>query len=190
MKYMGLPTVRITYLLSTAVIMALFAMIYSLQVYIGLKPCPLCVLQRYMLVLLGVVCLTGCLARFNKIMQIILSSLAILFATGGLLLAGRQVWLQYYPHGQPGDCAGSLEFMLRMLPFSEVVQKVYSGTADCTKIDWTFLNLSLAGWSCVCFAGFLGMGVWQFYRAINVKSLIGQGNNDITAALQKSRYKQ
>jgi protein dithiol:quinone oxidoreductase len=189
-KAMRLPAVRITYLLGVLAVSVLMAMIYYLQVYVGLKPCPLCVLQRFMLAAFGCICLLGCLAHFKKWLQITLALLAFLFATSGLLIAGRQVWLQYFPNNHTGDCAGSLEFMLQVLPFSEVVHKVFSGTADCTKIDWTFLNLSLATWSCVCFAGFMVMAGLQTYRAVtNANTLIGQGNNDITAAFQKSRYK-
>ena len=31
---------------------------------------------------------------------------------------------------------------------------IFRGSGDCTKIDWTFLGLSIANWSFLCFVFF------------------------------------
>lgn len=165
---MKLPSIRLTYLLGLIAVVALMAAAYYLQYFKGLNPCPLCILQRCVFVLLGIVFLIGASGKFNKPFQIILSILVFLFACMGTALAARQVWLQHFPPSLGSDCAGSLEFMLQAFPFHEVLQKVFTGTPDCSHTDWELWNISLAGWSCLCFLGFIVMSFYQFWRSFSI----------------------
>jgi disulfide bond formation protein DsbB len=31
---------------------------------------------------------------------------------------------------------------------------IFKGSGDCSKVDWTFLTLSIANWSFLCFSAF------------------------------------
>ena len=41
--------------------------------------------------------------------------------------------------------------MLERFPLSEVLGKVLQGSGECAEVGWTFLGLSIAGWSLVWF---------------------------------------
>ena len=41
--------------------------------------------------------------------------------------------------------------MLERFPLREVLGKVLAGSGECAEVGWTFLGLSIAGWSLVWF---------------------------------------
>jgi disulfide bond formation protein DsbB len=41
--------------------------------------------------------------------------------------------------------------MLRKFPLGEVLTKVLSGSGECAETGWTFLGVSIAGWSLLWF---------------------------------------
>src|SRR5690606_11897415 len=84
-----------------------------------------------------------------------------LFAGAGAALAGRQVWLQHLPEDQVPACGPGLEYMLEAFPLSDVLLMMVRGTGDCAKVDWTFLGLSIAGWTLVWFLGFAVFALFQ-----------------------------
>jgi disulfide bond formation protein DsbB len=43
---------------------------------------------------------------------------------------------------------------------------IFKGSGDCTKIDWTFLGLSIANWSFVCFALIALLGLALVFRQL------------------------
>ncbi len=156
---MTLPSFRKTYLFGFLVIACLLSLAWYLQTHDGIEPCPLCILQRVALAILGVFFFLGALIPFKKCGRFFISLFAIIFALLGTLIAGRQVWLQHLPASQNSDCGASLEYMLHVLPVHTVLEKVLTGSAECSRIDWQFLNLSLAEWSFICFIGLLMLSI-------------------------------
>ena len=69
----------------------------------------------------------------------------------GILLAGRQVWLQFFFPGDPAECGVSIQYMLQVLTFKEMAQKIFAGSAECTQRGWEFLQLNMAEWSFIWF---------------------------------------
>ena len=67
-----------------------------LQHVVGLEPCPMCIVQRYAMTLIGVVALLGLVWR-SVLGGRVLAVLAVLLAAGGSFVAARQTWLQWYP---------------------------------------------------------------------------------------------
>jgi disulfide bond formation protein DsbB len=80
------------------------------------------------------------------------ASLAVLFALGGAATAGRQVWLQHLPKDKVPACGPDLFFMLENLPLSRTLEKLFYGSGECAAVDWSFLGLSIAGWSLLWFS--------------------------------------
>lgn len=118
----------------------------------GLVPCPLCTFQRGAFVLLGLVFLIGGLhaphAAGGRSTYGVLSLLA---AGLGISIAGRHVWLQHLPADQVPACGPDLSFMMEAFPLSDVLRKVFTGSGECARVDWTFLGLSMPEWSLICF---------------------------------------
>lgn len=122
-----------------------------LQHVVGLNPCPMCIVQRYALLLVGLVAaLTGVLARRRT--TLIFGVLAVLaLALGGAFVAARQSWLQWYPP-VVSSCGRDFYGMIETFPLQRAIPMIFRGSGDCTTIDWTFLGGSLANWSFVVFS--------------------------------------
>ena len=137
--------------LVSAVCVAMLAFGLYLQHVVGLEPCPMCIVQRYALVLVAVV--TGVTAFFStKWMIMAGSAKTMLFAGFGAFVAARQSFLQWYPP-EVVSCGRDFYGMIETFPLQRVIPMIFKGSGDCTKIDWTFLGLSIANWSFLCFAG-------------------------------------
>ena len=115
----------------------------------GLEPCPMCIVQRYALVLVAVV--AGVTALASKKGALVLGSLVMLLIAGfGAFVAARQSWLQWYPP-EVASCGRDFYGMIETFPLKRVIPMIFKGSGDCTRIDWTFLGLSIANWSFISF---------------------------------------
>lgn len=120
-----------------------------LQHVVGLDPCPMCIVQRYALLLIAV--LAGLAAATpRRGLQRIYSVLIVLLAGFGAFVAARQSWLQWYPP-EVVSCSRDLYGMIETFPLQRVIPMVFKGSGDCTAVDWTFLGGSIANWSFMCF---------------------------------------
>lgn len=136
---------------------------YYLQYVRGLEPCPLCLVQRGFFYLVMAAFLAA--AAHGRAPFVYLSMVA-LFALGGAAAAGRQLWLQSLPPDKVPQCGPDLYFMLENFPLSRTLEKLFYGTGECAVVDWTFLGLSIAGWSFVWFALFCGYAAWLAFATV------------------------
>ena len=128
---------------------ALLAFGLYLQHVVGLEPCPMCIVQRYALVLVAVVSgLTAITA--NRKLLITGSSLLVLLSGFGAFVAARQSFLQWYPP-EIASCGRDFYGMIETFPLQRAIPMIFKGSGDCSKVDWTFLGGSIANWSFVCF---------------------------------------
>jgi len=145
----------------TAVCALLLGYAYYLQYVQGLDPCPLCQVQRAFYYLAGFAFLAGAIHGRSITAY---GSLAALFALGGAGVAGRHVWLQYLPPEKVPACGPDLAFMLKNLPLSSALQKLFTGTGECAVVDWKFLGLSIAEWSLAWFLALFAYALWLALR--------------------------
>ena len=120
-----------------------------LQHVVGLEPCPMCIVQRYALVLVAIVC--G-LTAFSARMGVLVGGafVTLLLAGFGAFVAARQSFLQWYPP-EIASCGRDFYGMIETFPLKRAIPMIFKGSGDCTKIDWTFLGGSIANWSFVSF---------------------------------------
>lgn len=141
---------RRVYALIVLVCVAMLAFGLYLQHVVGLEPCPMCIVQRYALVFVAV--LSGLAAASSlKGLQIGAGLLLLLSAGFGAFVAARQSWLQWYPP-EIATCGRDFYGMIETFPLQRAIPMIFKGSGDCTKIDWTFLGLSIANWSFLSFA--------------------------------------
>lgn len=144
---------------------ALLAFGMYLQHVVGLEPCPMCIVQRYALVLIAICAgLTGAMGR--KGLQISGSLLLVVLACAGAFVAARQSWLQWYPP-EVASCGRDLYGMIETFPLKRALPMIFRGGGDCTKVDWTFLGGSIANWSFLWFGAMALVGtvlVWRQAR--------------------------
>lgn len=143
---------RRTLALIAAACVALLAFGMYLQHVQGLEPCPMCIVQRYALVLVAVSAGLASL-RGSKGWWMSFGVLALAASGFGAFVAARQTWLQWYPP-EFASCGRDFYGMIENYPVSRAIPMIFRGSGDCTAVDWTFLGGSIANWSFVCFVGF------------------------------------
>jgi disulfide bond formation protein DsbB len=168
---MTLPASRPLYLIAFIICVLLLATAYYMEYVMELLPCPLCIIQRFAFLLIGLVCLAAVLhnpqPRNGRSRSLAARGYALgvsLLSIFGAATAGRQVWLQHQPSDQLPSCLPSLDYMVDVLPVFEMLTLLFSGTADCAKVTWTFLGLSIAECTLLAFIGFALFGLVQLLR--------------------------
>lgn len=118
----------------------------------GLEPCPMCIVQRYALMLVavfaGLASLKGQSGWWKSF-----GALAWLASGFGAFVAARQSWLQWNPP-EFATCGRDFYGMIENYSISRAIPMIFRGSGDCTAVDWTFLGGSIANWSFICFVGF------------------------------------
>jgi disulfide bond formation protein DsbB len=136
----------------SAVCVGLLAFGLYLQHVVGLDPCPMCIVQRYALVLVAL--FSGLTAAFRgRVAHIAGTGITLLFAGFGGFVAARQSWLQWYPP-EIASCGRDFYGMIETFPLRRAIPLIFKGSGDCIKIDWTFLGASIANWSFLWFSAF------------------------------------
>jgi len=153
-----------------AVCAALLGFAYYLQYAKGLDPCPLCYVQRWFFYALMGVFIVGAVHAPRKGGALAYGVLAALVASGGAAAASRQVWLQHLPADKVPQCGPDIFFMMKNFPLGETLMKLVQGTGECAKVDWTFLGLSIAGWTLIWFVAFAIYALWLGVRQMRSAS--------------------
>lgn len=150
MRYAGF---RGEFILGLVACAAILGVALYMEFAMGLDPCMLCMSQRFIYLGLAFVFMLGALhnpyfgghARYGLLLLI----LSII----GLGLAGRQLYLQSLPADLVPACGPSFSYMVDAFPFTEVLITMIKGSGSCAEVQWSFLSLSIAGWSFVLFSG-------------------------------------
>ena len=130
---------------------AMLAFGLYLQHVVGLDPCPMCIVQRYALLLVAIVAAVTAMTK-SKGLLVTGSLLTLVIAGFGAFVAARQSFLQWYPP-EISSCGRDFYGMIETFPLKRAIPMIFKGSGDCTKVDWTFLGGSIANWSFVCFVG-------------------------------------
>ena len=166
---------RRVWLFILLVIVAMLGFGLYLQHVVGLEPCPMCIVQRYVYVLMGLLALVGTFSAGRKASLGVAAGL-VLLGSGGAYVAARQSWLQWYPP-EFASCGRDFYGMIETFPLQRAIPMIFRGSGDCTKVDWTFLGGSIANWSFVCFSGFVLLALLTLVQALRAPQA-----QDITAS--------
>ena len=156
---------RRIFVLLSVVCIALLAYGQYLQHVVGLEPCPMCIVQRYALVLIVLIAGLTATSRKNSV-HIGGSVLLLVAAVFGAYVAARQSWLQWYPP-EVVSCGRDFYGMIETFPLQRVIPMIFKGSGDCSKVDWTFLGGSIANWSFLSFVGVAALAlalIWRLAR--------------------------
>ena len=116
----------------------------------GLLPCPLCVAQRVIYWLLGLIALLAYLQNPKNIGRQLYGGLITIFALAGAVVAFRQSWLIRYPESFECGISPEEQF-LNALPIAEWWPGMFEANGDCADVDWKLLSLTIPDWSFVAF---------------------------------------
>jgi disulfide bond formation protein DsbB len=151
MRFTMLVTPRWGYALGFLVCAGLIGFAFYLQYFQNEEPCPLCIFQRVAFMALGAVFLLAALHGPARTGAKVYGALLLLVAAVGTAIAARHVWLQNLPRHLVPECGPDLAYMMNRFPFLEVLGKVLAGSGQCAEVGWTFLGISIAGWSLTWF---------------------------------------
>jgi protein dithiol:quinone oxidoreductase len=151
---------RLLFTSNFLLICALLTASLYFQFFEGMVPCPLCTLQRLSFLSLGIFFSFGIVFAAKRFASTLIAIFCILFSLLGIFLSGRQIWLQHLPHNLNTECGVSLQYMLKVLSFNEVFQKIFNGSAECSQDGFSFLSLNMAEWSLIWFVVFLISSVY------------------------------
>lgn len=134
----------------------------EMQAVLRLSPCPLCIFQRLLYLLVAGLALVGCLLPMARRWW---GGLIALAGLGGVAVAGYQSWMQAFPqlatecsYADPNAIERLVDWLGMQWP------SLFLATGFCTSREWEFLGLSMANWSFFLFAGIAAFGAWLAFR--------------------------
>lgn len=137
------------------VCIALLAAAYYFEYELFLDPCPLCIVQRVVVLAIGLLCLAALFARRTIWPLRIVLLLVLASSVFGIWVADHHVWIQGLPPEDVPSCSVlSLEQMVKTLPFNELLATMLKGNGSCAQVSWTLMSLSMPQWMLVVFSGF------------------------------------
>lgn len=155
---------RVQFLAGVLVCAGLLGYALYAQYRMFLDPCPLCIFQRVVFMVMGAVFLLGALHGPRGWGRKVYGVLVFLASMVGVGIAGRHVWLQSLPPGDVPACGPGLEYMMEAFPLSKTLSMVFTGSGECANVDWSFVGLSMPAWTLICYV-LLGAGaLWAGFR--------------------------
>jgi disulfide bond formation protein DsbB len=141
-----MPSSRNILLLIAAISFALIGFALYLQHAKDMLPCPLCVIQRYLFLAIGICSLLGAFA--GKIRAG--AALALAGALGGLGVVGKHLYVLAHPGFSCG--IDPMETALNKIPTATMLPWLFRAEGLCENALDTVLGLSIPQWSAVWFA--------------------------------------
>ena len=136
---------------------------YLFEVIGYYDPCPLCILQRWAFTFIGFCGLILFIPGLHFMISKFLFLVSGLFALGGSIVAGRQIYLQHLPGDQIPTCAPPMDFLMDTLPFMEVIQTILLGDGNCAEYQWRFI-FNFAEWALIFFIGLFFYNLYFFLK--------------------------
>ena len=153
--------------LATALIsMALVAGSFIMVAWLKLQPCPLCIAQRTLFMLMGVVALVAFFTHRNLAGRIA-GGLTVLTALSGAAVAGYQVWMQHQPANM-FSCGADTNFVEDIVYWlGQQVPVLFDAPGVCQDTALLIFGYSLAVWAVVAFVTCAVLGLWALLRRDN-----------------------
>lgn len=146
---------RVNFLLGFLICAGLLGFALYAQYVLMMDPCPLCILQRVVFIVLGVLFLIGGLQAPRGGGRTAYAALIVLVALAGIGIAGRHLWIQSLPADQVPSCGAPLGYLLETRAGNGgligVLLKVLSGSGECARVE-PILGLPMPAWSLLWFA--------------------------------------
>lgn len=138
---------------------------FYLEHWVGLTPCTLCILQRYLLLGFCVTTLAGLAQGPGRLGTRLYALSALVFSLGGMAVAARQVVLLSAPKlGPPHLCRPGLDYLLDNMSLFQAFKLIFNGSWECYHINWTLFDLSVPEWSLLFFVAMSALALYPLMR--------------------------
>lgn len=123
---------------------------FYLQFVLNVEPCPLCIMQRFIVFLLTVLSYVHWRYPYLKFtLELLMVKLFVVLL--GLFFSGRQIYLQVFADSFTGVCMPGLAEVLSYVSWGTLLKILFWGSADCSDASLTFLYLTIAQWTFLYF---------------------------------------
>ena len=150
---------RLNNLLGFGACVALLAYALYAQFELGLDPCPLCIFQRIGIAALGVVFLIAALHNPKGAGVYVYTVLIAAAALTTIGVSARHLYVQHLPPGTLPSCGAPLSVLMKYMSPGALIEKVLSGSGECSEVTWRFLGLAMPAWVLICAAVLGAFGV-------------------------------
>lgn len=130
--------------------LVIFGFALYLQHIEVVEPCPMCILQRYSFALIALIALIGAIHNPGVMGARVYGALVLAGALTGAGISTRHSWLQRFPTPSY-SCGADLEYLLDTFPLAKALPAIFSGTGECSKVQWRMLGLSIPEWALIWF---------------------------------------
>jgi len=156
---------RWLYLAGALVVAVLFGAALYLEYVLRQDPCPLCMVQRVIFIVIGMLFFIAMLHNPGRTGSKLYAVLIGLFSVFGIGVASRHIWIQHLPKDKVPACGPGLDYMLQNFPMSDVLKELMHGSGECAEKGWTFLTLGIPEWSLIWY---VLLGIWAVLIAIRI----------------------
>ncbi|WP_295393686.1 disulfide bond formation protein B [uncultured Thiodictyon sp.] len=131
-----------------------------LVTWMDLRPCPLCIFQRTLFMVLGLLALAAAWLG-PRAAALFPGLLSLIGAAGGIGIASYQIWLQLQPPESASCGGGPLAFIDVWVDWlGERLPQLFLATGFCEEPGPLILGLTLPHWALVGFSGYLLVALW------------------------------
>lgn len=116
-----------------------------------LDPCPLCISQRIVYMVLGAAFLLAALHNPAGVWRKLHGALQFVIAAVGAGIAMRHIWIQRNPDQVLSECGAGFDYLFEAFPFRRALQLIFQGTGECSAMDWTLLGFTIPELSLAAF---------------------------------------
>ncbi len=152
---------RIWFLLGFASCFLMLAVGAYFQFVEEMEPCPLCISQRIAILITGLIFLVAAIHNPKGCGLKAYSIIGAITSLCGAAISIRHVWIQNLPADEIPECGPGLSYVFENFPLLDTIKLMLNGTGDCAEVLWTFLGLSIPGWTLVAFLGLATLSLLQ-----------------------------
>lgn len=128
----------------------------------GLKPCPMCLLQQYTILIISILAFIATIHRPKttgiRIYSFVLGTLSLF----GALIALKQIQIEFHPTQYKSNCQAGINSFFDNFPFIDFLKSIFTSNPDCAQIEWQLFSLSMATYSFIIFILLSTIHFWQF----------------------------
>ena len=135
-----------------------------IQLIYELEPCPLCITQRIIFIVIGFIFVFFLLLKHNFITRIAHLLMLATASITGIVFSVRHIMIQEKWITVPAECGIDLNYMFENFPLTQAMNLLFKGTGDCSNIDWNFIGIPLPQLALMGYLLFLTIAIITFLK--------------------------
>lgn len=157
-------SLRTSYLIAFFIICLFFVGSILLQIYFGMSPNMFIFVERFIMLILGLLFLMWTLITHTPLSKLICGWTTTIISLCGLMVSVRHVLLQHYP--------AVISKVVAPVPGSKfytvlyLLEKLYYGVPEASEIHWVGFGFSFATWTSVVFFILVLLSLSQIVKKI------------------------